>query len=74
VIFSLKAFTRRDEQAIICPIWTKTFEKILEKLQIFEFLAIFSIYEAEARLGALKILKSCRTKVVSHKYMHLLRL
>jgi hypothetical protein len=33
-----------------------------------------TLFEAEARLGALKILKSRRTKVVSYKGMHLLRL
>jgi hypothetical protein len=34
----------------------------------FEFLGYFSIFETEAQLGALKILKSRRTKVVSNKY------
>jgi hypothetical protein len=66
--------SRRVEQAIISPICTKTFEKILEKKEIFEFLAIFSIFEAEARLGALKTLKIHRTKVVLNKYLHILRL
>ena len=37
-------------------------------------MAIFSIFEAEARLGALKISKSRRTKVVSIEYPHLFRL
>jgi hypothetical protein len=72
--FSLKTFTRRVEKAIICPIWTKTFEKSKKNSKFLDFLTIFSIFDAEARLGALKILKSRRTKVVSIKYLHLLRL
>jgi hypothetical protein len=53
--FSLKAFTGRTEQAIICPIWTKTFEKKSKKTSKFLiFFAILSIFEAMARLSALK--------------------
>ena len=37
-------------------------------------MAIFSIFEAEAQLGALKISKSRRTKVVSIEHPHLFRL
>jgi hypothetical protein len=32
------------------------------------------MFKAEAQLGALKILKICRTKNVSNEYPHLLRL
>jgi hypothetical protein len=49
-------------------------KKSKKNCKFLNFLAIFSIFEAEARLGALKILKSRRTKVVPNKYMHLLRL
>jgi hypothetical protein len=67
VIFSLKAFTRRVEQAIVYPIWPKLLKKkTKKKCKFLNFLAILP------RLGVLKILKSRRTKVVSNK--HLLRL
>jgi hypothetical protein len=44
--------------------WTKTFGKIKEKLKKPNFWGIFSRFEAEAQLGAPKILKNRRTKVV----------
>jgi hypothetical protein len=72
VIFSLKAFTRRVEQAI--KFGPKLLKKSKKNCKFLKFLAIFSIFEAEVRLGSLKILKSRKTKVVSNKYMHLLRL
>jgi hypothetical protein len=49
-------------------------QKSKKNNKFLNFLVIFSIFEAEARLGALKILKSRRTKIVPNKYMHLLRL
>jgi hypothetical protein len=67
-------FKRRVKQAIICSIWKRTFGIVYEKLKDLNCLAIFSMFEAEAQLGALKILKSRRTKVVSNECPHLLRL
>jgi hypothetical protein len=49
-------------------------KKSKKNCKFLNFLAVFSIFEAEARLGALKNLKSRRTQVVSYKYMHVLRL
>jgi hypothetical protein len=40
----------------------------------FSFLAIFSIFEAEARTSALKILKKRRTKVVNTECSQFFRL
>jgi hypothetical protein len=45
----------------------------MKNSKFLNFLVIFSIFEAEARLGALKILKNREIKVVSNNYMHLLR-
>jgi hypothetical protein len=58
----------------IYTIQTKTFEKFYKKLEKLNFWAILSMFDAEAQLGALKILKSRRTKVVFNEFPHLLRL
>jgi hypothetical protein len=42
----------------------KLLEKVNEKLKKLNFWVIFSVFEAEEQLGALKILKSRKTKVV----------
>jgi hypothetical protein len=59
---------------MICTIWNRIFGIIYEKLKKLNFWAIFSIFEAEAQLGALKILKSRKTKVFPNYSPHLLRL
>jgi hypothetical protein len=51
-------------QWTIFTIWNKAFGGIYEKPKKTEFSGNFSVFEAEAQLGALKILKSRRTKVV----------
>jgi hypothetical protein len=51
-----------------------TFEEISKILKNFDFFGLFSIFEAQARPPALKILKSRRTKVVPYECPHFFRL
>jgi hypothetical protein len=71
--FFSSSFIRRDKQAQKFNFWTSTFEKVSKILIFLSFLAILSIFEAKARPFALKILKSCRIKVVHNEFLQLLK-
>jgi hypothetical protein len=73
-IFFSSRFIRSDKQVQLSNFWTSTFEKISKMLIFLSFLAIFAIFEAEARPSALKIFESCRIKVVPNDCSQLLRL